>query len=99
MINITKIVTNILTDSFIYINIKKVHRLQILKKHGRHFYCLTWEKCKRFPRVSAGLKIMQFLMDFFGGGDSYSDFVYDMRLLSPYYFKSPGLVLQLCCDN
>lgn len=44
MINITKIVTNILTDSFIYINIKKVHRLQILKKHGRHFYCLTCGK-------------------------------------------------------
>ena len=98
MINISKIVTNIVTDSFIYIIIKKVHRLQILKKHGRHFYGLTCGKnANRFQGPLLVLKLCSSCWVFCGGD---SDFVCNMRLLSPYYFISPGLdFLQLCCDN
>ena len=60
---ISKTATMIQTNSLIYINNKKLHRLQIPRKNGRHFCGVMWAKFKLFPRTSAGLKIMQSLMD------------------------------------
>lgn len=63
MINSNTTVIRILMASLIYINNKKVHRLQLLKKDGRHFCGLT---CVKNTNCSPGpLLVLKWIS--FGG--------------------------------
>lgn len=79
-INISKIVTEI-TNSLTHVNNEKVHRLQILKKGGRHFCGLMWERYTVFPGTSAALD------GFFGKVHIHSNSVHNLRLFPITWFR------------